>query len=135
MYYSKAINGFIPAEWLDDGTYAKLPADAVELTDSEVAKFYKVTSPAGKELGIFDGRLAWVDLPSPTAEELIADAEQKRMLLRVAADNEIAWRQDAVDADIATKEEIATLAAWKKYRVLLMRIDTAAPAWPIIPEL
>lgn len=135
MYFSKAINGFIPQEWIDDGTYAKLPADAVELTDSEVAKFYKSVPPVGKELGVIDGRLAWVDLPPATIEELIADAEQKRAQLRAVADSEIGWRQDAVSGGIATEEEAADLAAWAKYRVLLMRVNTAAPAWPTLPAL
>ncbi|MCW6599421.1 tail fiber assembly protein, partial [Yersinia ruckeri] len=50
---------------------------------------------------------------------------------------EIAWRQDAVDTGIATKEEAASLAEWKKYRILLMRVDTStAPdiEWPLKPE-
>ncbi|HAE7767435.1 TPA_asm: tail fiber assembly protein, partial [Salmonella enterica subsp. houtenae serovar 45:g,z51:-] len=41
--------------------------------------------------------------------------------------------QDAVDAGIATDEETAALADWKKYRVLLMRVDTAKPEWPTLP--
>lgn len=133
MYFSKERNGFIPQEWIDDGTYPELPADAIELTDTEIAVFHKATPPTGKELGAVDGRLAWVDSPSPTIEELIVDAEQKRTLLRVAADSEIEWRQDAADAEIATEEELTSLAAWKKYRVLLMRVDHAKPNWPQTP--
>ncbi|AWL54250.1 tail fiber assembly protein [Klebsiella pneumoniae] len=48
----------------------------------------------------------------------------------------MSWRQDAVDAGIATTEEAAALSEWKKYRVLLMRIDTSkAPdiEWPTPP--
>ncbi|MBJ9238943.1 tail fiber assembly protein [Citrobacter braakii] len=55
---------------------------------------------------------------------------------RSIADAEISWRQDAVDAGIATKEETAALTEWKKYRVLLMRVDTSlAPNidWPEVP--
>lgn len=133
MFFSKIINGFIPTSWIEDGTYKQLPADAVELTDDEITAFYKITPPAGAELGIVAGRLAWVDLPPAMTEELIADAEQKRVQLRTVADSEIEWRQDAVDVDIATEEEITTLAAWKKYRVLLMRVDNAKPNWPETP--
>jgi phage terminase large subunit GpA-like protein len=64
-------------------------------------------------------------------------AEQQKLSLRSKADSEIAWRQDAVDAAIATDEETAALAEWKKYRVLLMRVDTStAPdiGWPTQPE-
>ncbi|HBN0855727.1 TPA: tail fiber assembly protein, partial [Escherichia coli] len=70
---------------------------------------------------------------APSLTELIAEAEQKRTALRSIADDEIAWRQDAVDAGIATDEETSTLTEWKKYRVLLMRVDTAKPVWPTLP--
>lgn len=72
--------------------------------------------------------------PPPTAEQLAEQAEEKRTQLRSVADSEIAWRQDSVDADIATDEEVAALAEWRKYRVLLMRVDTTAPVWPKLPE-
>ncbi|EOG6951246.1 tail fiber assembly protein [Edwardsiella piscicida] len=71
--------------------------------------------------------------PPPTQDEVIAEAEAKKIQLRATADAEIAWRQDAVDAGIATAEEAAALAEWKRYRVLLMRVDTAAPVWPTAP--
>ncbi|EON9774816.1 tail fiber assembly protein, partial [Escherichia coli] len=50
----------------------------------------------------------------------------------------IAPLQDAVDLEIATEEETSLLEAWKKYRVLLNRVDTStAPdiEWPVIPEV
>ncbi|EHS4736056.1 tail fiber assembly protein, partial [Salmonella enterica subsp. enterica serovar Lansing] len=42
--------------------------------------------------------------------------------------------QDAVELDIATSEERAQLNEWKKYRVLVNRVDTSAPDWPDIPR-
>lgn len=71
--------------------------------------------------------------PPPSQAELIELAESEKLQLRVIADDEIAWRQDAVDAEIATEEEIISLAEWKKYRVLVMRVDTTDPDWPIPP--
>lgn len=84
-------------------------------------------------------------LIAPTSEELeqiqkmdaIYAAELKKSTLKSAADAEISWRQDAVDAGIATDEEAATLSEWRKYRVLLMRINTdTAPdtPWPQPPK-
>ncbi|EMZ5628170.1 tail fiber assembly protein, partial [Enterobacter roggenkampii] len=70
--------------------------------------------------------------------DYVAQAQQVKNSLRLTADAEISWRQDAVDADIATAEETAALAEWKKYRVLLMRVDTPkAPAieWPTPPDV
>lgn len=71
--------------------------------------------------------------PPLTAEQLIALADAEKVRRRAVADSEIAWRQDAVDAGIAMEEEIAELANWRKYRVLLMRVNTENPAWPAIP--
>lgn len=62
-----------------------------------------------------------------------ANAEQKKNALRSIADTEMAWLQDAVDAGIATEEETAALSEWKKYRVLLMRVDASNPVWPSSP--
>ncbi|EFN0011880.1 tail fiber assembly protein, partial [Escherichia coli] len=47
----------------------------------------------------------------------MAIAEDRKLSLKAQADSEIAWRQDAVDAGIATDEETAALSEWKKYRV------------------
>ncbi|MDA4396305.1 tail fiber assembly protein, partial [Escherichia coli] len=46
-------------------------------------------------------------------------------------------RSDCCWLEIATEEEKALLAAWKKYRVLLNRVDTStAPdiEWPEEPD-
>ncbi|EDS2906212.1 tail fiber assembly protein, partial [Salmonella enterica subsp. houtenae] len=34
---------------------------------------------------------------------------------------------------IATDDEKAQLAEWKKYRVLVNRADTSKPEWPNVP--
>ncbi|MDM3321571.1 tail fiber assembly protein [Citrobacter sp. Cb080] len=84
-----------------------------------------------------DGLVTLIEPAPPTKEQLIITAEAHRIVLRQRADHEIAWRQDAVDAGIATVEETAALSEWKKYRVLLMRVDTTtAPniSWPVKPE-
>lgn len=62
-------------------------------------------------------------------------AEVQKAQLRAAATDEIAWRQDAVNAGIATEEEAAALDEWIKYRVLLMRVDTTKPVWPTPPGI
>jgi hypothetical protein len=65
-----------------------------------------------------------------------AQAEAKKTKLLTAAAAAIAPLQDAVELGIATDEEAALLTAWKKYRVLLNRVDTSkAPdiEWPERP--
>ncbi|MCP9269421.1 tail fiber assembly protein, partial [Xenorhabdus sp. XENO-1] len=62
--------------------------------------------------------------------------EQKQQRMNVARDK-IAPLQDAVDLDIATDAEKSSLAEWRKYRVLLNRVDcTTAPdvKWPEQPK-
>ncbi|PWI81994.1 hypothetical protein DEO48_00925 [Enterobacter sp. CGMCC 5087] len=45
----------------------------------------------------------------------------------------IAPLQDAADLSIATTEETESLYEWKKYRVLLSRVDPKKPNWPPKP--
>ena len=121
-------------DYVKAGTW---PKDGIAISDEDAEKFNGGNKPAGKMLGVVDGALAWVDEPPRTPEQRKSDAVNMRTTLREKADAEIAWRQDAVDAGIATTEEAAALAEWKKYRVLLMRVDTdTAPEiiWPEQPQ-
>ncbi|WP_407254278.1 tail fiber assembly protein [Escherichia coli] len=73
------------------------------------------------------------------AEKLfrIRKAEETKNSLMQMASERIAPLQDAVDLDIATEEEASLLTAWKTYRVLLNRVDTAVAAdveWPVAPQ-
>ncbi len=59
-----------------------------------------------------------------------------RLVSGVLASEHIAPLQDAADLEIATEEEISLLEAWKKYRVLLNRVDTSTAQdieWPALP--
>lgn len=110
------------------------PEDAFDIDDAVMMEFTSAP-PVGKKLGAADGMPVWIDEPPPSAEELKETAEQKKSALKKIADSEISWRQDAVDTDIATEPEIQDLTAWKKFRVLLMRVDTSFENinWPATP--
>lgn len=76
--------------------------------------------------------------PAPPAPEKIIQiaAEQKNRLMD-EANIALLPLQDAVDLGIATEFESSLLIEWKKYRVLLNRIDTSkAPniEWPEVPD-
>lgn len=136
MYsYSAKNNAFYLDEMFE--TYEKsglLPDDLVSVTESEFAK-YSQNPPDGKvRAGDEDGMPSWVDAPPKSDEQIEQESVAQRSHLKSVADSEISWRQDAVDAEIATDEEIADLAKWKKYRVLLMRVDVSNPEWPALPE-
>lgn len=69
----------------------------------------------------------------PGATEI---ADQKKNELMAEADKAITPLQDAVDLGMVTDAEAALLLEWKKYRVLLNRVDiTKAPdiVWPDKP--
>lgn len=112
-------------------------------TKTSAAVVVKTLGPLADDLTIqapttpydsWDGT-KWVTDAAAAQEAAKAAAEKQRAELLSTANNEIAWRQDAVDAEMATDEEKSELAAWRKYRVLLMRVDTAAPVWPTAPSL
>ncbi|EHN8827619.1 tail fiber assembly protein [Enterobacter bugandensis] len=62
-----------------------------------------------------------------------AEAQRKKLELLNQANNVIATLQDAIDLDMATDEEAEGLTQWRKYRVLLSRVDATAPVWPEVP--
>lgn len=78
----------------------------------------------------------WVKDETKEEEFLISQAEsQKAHLLSLAADK-IAPLQDAADLDEATEDELTQLKVWKKYRVLVNRVDTSLASdivWPEFP--
>ncbi|MFQ3394193.1 tail fiber assembly protein [Enterobacter mori] len=72
-----------------------------------------------------------------TQDEFIAQAEAMKQQLMADASSMIAPLQDASDMGDATDAEVSLLYEWKKYRVLLNRIDTSkAPdiEWPEKPQ-
>lgn len=78
---------------------------------------------------------AWVkDEEAEKSAELDKNIEQKNSLMQVANDH-IAPLQDAVDLDMATDDEKQQLTDWRKYRVMLSRVDCSKPVWPEQPAL
>ncbi|HFZ2063783.1 TPA: tail fiber assembly protein, partial [Enterobacter cloacae] len=76
------------------------------------------------------------DPEPPTQEQLVREAESKKQKLMQAAGDAIAPLQDAEELGIATEADTALLICWKRYRVMLNRLDTSsAPSieWPERP--
>ncbi|PHM74284.1 tail fiber assembly protein [Xenorhabdus kozodoii] len=125
------------SEFDESGTW---PSDAVDVFD-DVFQKYSSNPPSGMMLGVdIHNMPEWVEIPPPpppTPEQLQQQAEsQKRQLLKTAGEK-IDICQDAVDLDMSTDAEKSKLTAWRKYRVLLNRVDcTTAPdiQWPEQPE-
>nr|WP_282559091.1 tail fiber assembly protein [Providencia heimbachae] len=137
-YYSAIENAFYPAEmqvsYKNSGSW---PDKGKWVDESVFTEFAISPAPEGKMRVVGkNGLPKWGDLPKPTKEQLIAEAEQKKQSLLAEANNAIAPLQDAIDLGMATEAEAAALQEWKKYRVLLNRVDTStAPdvEWPEKP--
>ncbi len=112
------------------------PNDLLPVTDNIFNEFSGIP-PIGKILSSGeDGLPCWEDIPPPTKEELIFIAESQKTQFISLANEKITPLSDAVELDIATDEEMLLLKEWKKYRVMLNRVDTSnAPKidWPIKP--
>ncbi|EMD6813377.1 tail fiber assembly protein [Citrobacter koseri] len=77
----------------------------------------------------WDGK-KWVKDEEAENAAKIREAEATKNSLMQTANEKITLLQDAVDLDMATDEEKELLLKWKKYRVLLSRVDTSKPEWP-----
>ena len=130
-YYSYSAKGFF---WLGENDLKgnDIPADLIPVSDEEHAALF-LGQERGKYINHTPDGPALVDQPDYSPEELIAQAESKKSRLMQTANAEIAPLQDAVDLGIATTKEIAALSEWKKYRIMLMRVNTAKPLWPMPP--
>lgn len=130
--YSPSANAFY-----DTSINLVIPADAVKITDKKWADLL-AGQAEGKMIACGADMLPCLtEQPPPSAEELISQADDKRSRLRAEADTAIQPLQDASELGIATDEEASQLVAWKKYRVLLMRINTKVTEeiiWPAQPE-
>ncbi|WGO84544.1 tail fiber assembly protein [Arsenophonus apicola] len=88
------------------------------------------------EFDVWDGE-KWVkdvDAENSAKRQRLEDIKQQKLY---DATREIAPLQDAIDLDMATEEEKKRLIAWKKYRVLVNRIDTSTEdniVWPEKPD-
>lgn len=138
-YYSALTNSFYPSSLkLDyEGSENGWPDDAVAISDEVYVSLLE--GQANGKVIVVDGNGKPVlsDPPPPTHEDLVAMAELKRNVLLSEATVKIAPLQDAVDIGVAINDEISMLREWKKYRVLLNRVDINIVSnieWPEQPK-
>ncbi|WP_244866507.1 tail fiber assembly protein [Photorhabdus heterorhabditis] len=124
-------NGLIRAITTDVSKFAPLGFSVAEINKNDVPKEFDENT---NEKWVFDGYKIFPYVA--TKEELIRKAEHERIQLLVKSNNIIVPLQDAIDLNIATEEEKNILLEWKKYRIMLSRVDiSTAPeiVWPIPP--
>ena len=154
-----------PSGVIPDIAPPDIPAGFVAVFNSDESSWHLVEDHRGKmvydvasgdalfisELGPLPENVTWLSpegefqkwngtvwVKDTEAEKLfrIREAEETKNSLMQVASEHIAPLQDAVDLEIATEEETSLLEAWKKYRVLLNRVDTSTAQdieWPALP--
>lgn len=96
------------------------------------------TTPLAPEGDFFkwDG-VTWINDPEAQKTAEINDAQLKKNQLDKDAQRIIQLLEYAIETDMQTGVESAQLHAWKKYRVLLNRIDINQASdilWPEMPR-
>lgn len=137
IYYSASKQGFFPgfmkAEYQQAGNW---PDDLKEISDHWF-NYLLGKQTEGKVIVPDEyGLPVLANPPEPTQAELINQAEATRAALMVTASAAIAPLEDADELGIATDDEKESLTLWKRYRVMLNRLDmSAAPSieWPELP--
>lgn len=110
-----------------DGT----PAECTSL--GELTSSWTLVAPSTEHDQWEDGE--WVPDEAAIEAARTAKAAKKKSLLTQLSTSSITTLQYAVDLDMATPEETATLKAWMVYQVMLSRLPVA-PAdnqWPASP--
>ncbi|CAI0899534.1 tail fiber assembly protein [Serratia ficaria] len=138
MYkFSPTTTSFYPTAMLDDYRQAgTLPRDLVDASEAVYQEF-SGRPPSGKQRGVVDGALAWVDTPPPSRDDCRLQAEFRKQRAAREAQEAIAPLQDAAELNMATDAEREKLLKWKEYRVLINRVDVMiAPDidWPTAPD-
>ena len=136
MYFYSAINNaFYPDVLRDEYELAgSWPNDLVEISNDAYDALFagqsdgKVISPGD------DGHPTLIDPPPLTDEQLVAQANALVKSLMAYATSAIAPLQYAVDLEMATAEEQTRLKKWKKYLVLMSRVDTSKAPDIDLPE-
>ena len=120
------------------GTKIYSTETGAEMTMQEVGEIpdgYTTLKPAS-EFDSWDGKKWQLDKNKQHQYEVNQASVKKNQLLAEAT-TQISYLQDAVDTEIASEQETQLLAEWKKYRVLLNRVDVNhAPdiEWPSQPN-
>ncbi|MFP2363125.1 tail fiber assembly protein [Enterobacter ludwigii] len=117
----------------DDGIIRSISNDVSSLNpvDSFVAEIELNNFP--NDVDIFGGWKFDGSNVSRVSVDYVVENERIKSKLISEATLFIAPLQDAVDLSMATTEETDALLQWKKYRVLLNRVDPNAPDWPPKP--
>ena len=116
IFYNSGTNGFY------DTNIGNVPKNSIEITTEYHKQLLELQSAGYVIQPDEHGRPAAVDLVL-TAEEIIAKNKLEQQKRLDTANKNIEILQDIIDLDMSEGDEIAQLKLWKRYRVLLTRVD------------
>lgn len=138
-FYSPSSKGFYPFSLMPlyEETQEGWPADAVEISNEAYSSILSGKAKGKIITNSENGYPVLIDAPEPSHEELIQLAEFRKKELIQQATQVMAPLLDAQELNLALDVELIKLDAWKKYRVLLNRVNTASAPdieWPTPPD-
>ena len=104
-------------------------------TNEEYAEMAIKANEEGKALKEVKGKLKLVE-PTPihlSDEQIVSQNKAMKISLINEANEKIAILQDVIDLDMLEADEEVQLKKWKKYRILLTRVD-ASDVNAVFPE-
>lgn len=136
-FYSSKSNAFYPYSLKEQYELThSWPDDAVAVSD-EVYMTYSANPPAGKiRKGDNNGSPAWANIPQPTHDQQVMQAEAEKQSLLANAEAVTAdWRTELA-LGIISNEDKAKLTEWMQYIKAVKAVDVStAPdiSWPEPP--
>lgn len=96
-------------------------------TGQEYAEMAIKANEEGKALKNINGKLMLVDSEpvALTNEQIVSQNKTIKNALISEANEKIAILQDVIDLDMLEADEEVQLKKWKKYRILLTRVDAS----------
>ncbi len=134
--YSAKNDVFIPASFIAEYEEAGWDfSDAIDVDDDVYLEF--INPPSGKvRVAGKDGLPAWEDIPPPTKEQLVEQAEAKKQSLIAEVNMETEMLRAKLALGRIKDDEKALLNAWLDYLDELEAVDVStAPdiIWPVKP--
>ncbi|MGK2592997.1 tail fiber assembly protein [Escherichia coli] len=118
--------------------YTGLPANSTDIAPPDIPAGYAAVFNADEmKWELMEDHRGKTVYETKTGAALVRAAESQKKEQIAYAGEIIATLQDAVDLDMATEEEKLSLTHWKKYRVLLNRVqpeDAPDIEWPEMPQ-
>lgn len=116
IFFNSITNGFY------DSNISEIPENSIEITAERHKNLLELQS-AGHVIRPDEHGNPVATEPILTPEEIIAKNKLEQQKLLETANNKIELLQDIIDLDMCEGGEADQLKSWKKYRILLTRIN------------